>query len=522
MFIDELASTYLALEKIKPLLNKVSQKQKSVLERLNQNVAITDLVVRTPFTPYGEAVPSINSSSKHPTINRLQAYITSLFAFANEYHGAINCELESGGYQLKKNKKNSITRLSTHEFSFYTEQALTLTEFQLILNNIEKMAEKLTPNLHILLSSFAVKNQDSTLLNMSIFIESGTHPTIHVFSKNTASKNDVNYDGVNSLFSQQHDEQVTFHADNISEKNGSIISTGSVFEVKTHGGACYTQAIDICLDHGLQHSKEQLIRRILENNDEILPSQIEHCVSSNSIELYNDSIISDYCVHIDPSTSMQIYGAQFGLKVLTAEAKKNIIPDEYPQMEIVEKKWGYTMVNPPFGSDCCIEVFSERPAAKYIPELQATVEQHNQEVQAKQLATLKQEYLGTKGKVVRQIEQSNQLVHRVEELEKRMLKRCKPNVLQELFKTDEYKHKLEAKKVVSNCIKLMNDAINAKGNASLLLVRAWKKDFNARIDAITPFGVLSSFKKALKKELHEVIDNKLSKALGFDFESPRP
>ncbi|MDR3502121.1 MAG: hypothetical protein P4L79_06010 [Legionella sp.] len=521
MFIDELASTYIVLEKIKPLLNKVSQKQKSALDQLNQNVAITDLVVRTPFAPYGEAVPSTNNPVQ-PAINRLQAYITTLFAFANEYHGAINCELESGNYQLKKDKKNNITRLSTHEFSFYTEQALTLTEFQLILSKIEKMAGKLTPNVHVLLSSFAVRSQDGTLLNMSVFIESGTPLSVHVFSKNTASKNDVNYDGVDSLFSQQQDEQVTFHADNISGESGFIISTGSVFEVKTQGGACYTQAIDICLDHGLQHSKEQLIRRILENDDEILPNQIEHCISSNSIELYNDSIISDYCVHIDPSTSMQAYGAPLGSKMLTNEAIKRIIPNEYPQTKIVEKKWGYQVVNPPFGSDCYIEVLNERPAAKYIPELQSAVEQHNQEVQAKQLAALKQEYLGSKGKVVQHIEQNNHLIHRMDELEKRMLKRCKPNVLQELLKTDEYKHKLEAKDVVSRCIKLMKDAINDKGNASLLLVRAWKKDFNGQIDAITPFGVQSSFKKALKKELREVIDNKLSKDLGCNFEPPRP
>lgn len=521
MFIDDLASTYITLEKIKPLLNKVSQKQKRAIEQLNQNVAITDLVVRMPFAPYGEAVPS-TYNSVHPAINRLQAYITTLFAFANEYHHAINCEQTSGSYQLKKEKINNITRLSTHEFFFYTEQPLTLTEFQFIISNIETMAGNLTPNIHVLLSSFAVKNKDDTLLNMSIFIESGNPPATHIFSKNTASQNDVNYDGACSLFSQQQDQQVSFHADNIGEKNGNIISTGSVFEVKTQGGACYTQAIDICLDHALQHSKELLIRRILENGDEILPNQIEHCVSSNSIALYDDSIISDYCVHIDPSTSMQAYGAQTDSKKLTNNAIKRILPNEYPQTRIVENKWGYEIVNPPFGTDCYIEVLRERPAAKYLPELQSAVERHNQEVHAKQLTALKQEYLGIKENIVQHIEQSNQLMHRMDELEKGMLKLCKPNVLQELLKTDEYKHKMEAKDVISSCIKFMKNAINDKGNASLLLVRAWKKDFNSQIDRITPCGVQSSFKKTLKKELHETIDNKLSKDLGCDFEPPRP
>ncbi len=520
MFIDELASTYMALEKIKPLLNKVSQKQKSALQQMNQNVVITDLVVRTPFAPYGEANSSANEPEE-PPIKRLQAYIATLFSLANEHHGATNCDGEAGSYQIKPDKKNNVTRLSTHEFSFYTEQALTLSEFQLILSNIEKMARKLTPNVHILLSSFAVNSPDGTLLNMSVFIEGGNPPELHVFSKNTASKNDINYMGISSLFSQQQEEQVSFHADKISGKNGFIVSTGSVFEVKTYGGARYTQAIDICLDHGLQHSKELLIRRIMENADEVLPSQIEHCVSSNSIELYNDSIISDYCVHIDPSISMQSYGAQFGTTVLSSKMMKCILPKEYPQMKIFEKKWGYQVENPPFGSDCYIEVLKERPAAKYVPELQAAIEQHNQEVQAKQLATLKQEYLGSKAKVVQHIEQSNYFMQQIEELEKSMLKRCKPNLLQELLKTEEYKYKLEAKDIVSSCIKLMKDAIHDKGNLSVFLVRAWKKDFTGQIDALTPFSIQSSLKKALKKELDDAID-KLSKDLGCNFEPPRP
>ena len=399
------------------MLKKVSQKQKSALEQLNQNVTITDLVVRTPFDPYGETSPYDNKQ-KQPTIKRILAHIATLFAFANEYHGAINCTRVADSYQLEEDKKNSITRLSTHEFSFYSKQALTITEFQLILGDIEKMASRLTPNVHILLSSFAVNTRDSKLLNMSIFIEGGNPPDIHVFSKNTASNNDVHYTGISSLFSQQQDEQVTFHADKISEQDGFTVSSGSVFEVKTQGGARYTQAIDICLDHELQHSKELLVRRILENFDEILPSQIEHCVSSNSIDLYLDSIISDYCVHIDPSTSMQIYGAQFGLKALTEKLMKRIIPREYPRMKIVEKDWGYEIVNPPFGPDCYVEVFSERPAGKYIPELQSAIEQHNQEVYAKQLTALKQKYLDTKdkGNAVQHIEQSDQLMHRTNEL----------------------------------------------------------------------------------------------------------
>lgn len=103
-----------------------------------------------------------------------------------------------------------------------------------------------------------------------------------------------------------------------------------------------------------------------------------------------------------------------------------------------------------------------------------------------------------------------------------MLKRCKPNVLQEFLKTNEYKQKLEAIEIISACIKLMKNAISTKGNVSVLLVRTWKKDFNNQIDAIAPYSVQSSLKKTLKKDLNEAINTKLSKDLGGDFEPPGP
>lgn len=520
MFVDELAKLYMKFEQIKPSLEKVAQKQKHALEQLNQAVYITDLIVRTPFDPFGEANNRSNNL-KRPSIQRLEAYILTLFTLANEYHGTINCEIDSNRYQLKKDKKNHITRLSTHEFSFYTSQPLSLSEFQLLVKNIELMANKLTPNVHVLLSSFAVRSNEGILFNISIFVEGGESPELHVFCKNTAASNDVTYTGIDSLFSQQQTQQPTFHADKITAENGFTMSTGSVFEVKTKGGACYTQAIDICLDHALQHSKELIIRRISSTtNSEILPEQIEHCVSSNSIPLYMDSLISDYCTHIDPITTMQQYEATLGSKTLTNKAFQKIIPSGYPNMKIMEKSWGYQIMNPPFGSECYIEIFSERPAGKYLPEFQSTVHKHNEEAHKKQLKRLKQEYLGysEQEKIVHHIDQSTLLSSRIEELEKKMLKRCKPTILQELFKTEELQQKEEAKAIIRACFKLIKEAIKNKGNASVLLLRAWKQDLASQINAIGLLHVQSPLKKGLIKDMDELLNGTLSKELGCSFE----
>lgn len=521
MFIDELAKTYLRLEKIKLTVNTVSQKQEKALKQFNQNIYITDLIVRSPFASFGES----SSHAKHQVSStlRLQTQIATLFALANEHHREMYCEKDSlGFYQLKKEKKNHVTRLSTHEFSFYTKTPLTLNEFQLLLSDIEKMADTLTPNVYILLSSFAVHNNAGTLFNMSLFIEGGTPSKIHAFSKNTASAQDIYYTDQQSLFSQQQDKKGTFHADAITAKDGITISTGSVFEVKTKGGACYTQAIDICLDHALQHSKELITRRILtsENHNELLPNQIEQCISSNTIHIHEDSLISDFFIHVDPNTSMHNYGATGGGKILTDMAIKRIIPIEYPNMKIIEYNFGYQIINPSFGSEYYIEVFNERPAGKYKPELQPAVNQHNQEVLVRQLAFLKQEYLGKieAATLVLNIDQSTMFLQRIEQLEKTMLKRCKLTVLQELFKTEEYKQKLEAKEIISEHMKLMKDAIHLKGNSSVLLLRAWKKDFDSRLNSIGSLSIQSPLKKALKKDIKEVIDNKLQKDLGCEFE----
>lgn len=385
MFLDELDESYSEYQKKRSQYNKMLQLKKiqeKKISKINQEVHIRDLVVRSvkPYV-YGEAKKHTNTYIQSSEI-RIRAQINTLFILANEDHIARNYEKGSrSNLRLKSDKENHITRLSTHEFSFFTEKPLTIQEYQCLYEDILVMAEKIEPNVHVLLSSFAIKDTEGKLINMSLFIEGGKPPIIHAFSKNTASLVDIDYDKKETTFSQQSPGQrVSFHAENITNSAGDTISTGSVFELTTQGGAMYTQAIDVCLDHLLGHSKALISRRILNEAepDEVFPEQVEQCITSNWIDVHDESVISDTILHADPVRSMAIdYKASVGSKTLSDEAISRVKNTEFPSMEINKIPTGYNLIDPPFGSNCTIEVLQERPAGKYTKELKRSISEHN-------------------------------------------------------------------------------------------------------------------------------------------------
>ena len=314
MYIDDLAEFFLTYEKVKANLLKLEQRLKHALAQLNQPVHIRDLVVRAiPPSCYGEAKNKSNGYPQH-TKQRLYAHIAFLFKLVNADHRTNYCERSTdGAYHLKKGKENHVTRLSMNEFSLYTARPLTMDEYQTLYGDVLKMAETLEPNVHVLLSSFAIQDQKGKILNMSLFVEGGEPPIIHSFVKNTASNIDIDYSHQEQLFSQQDSMPYgALQAENILSEDGTLISTGSNFEVRTQGGACYTQTIDVCLDHAYGHSHQLMRRRILKeaDPDEFIPHQIEQCVTSNSIDLKGISIIANKVLHADTANSMHgTYGS---------------------------------------------------------------------------------------------------------------------------------------------------------------------------------------------------------------------
>jgi hypothetical protein len=354
------------------LLNLKKKKEKK-LNKINQIIYIRDLVVRQDTKGcFGEA-SNHNNPYKNPLQKRLNAHIASLFALANSDHRANNCHKKKGRYYIKEDKKNHITRLSTHEFMLYTKKPLKMEQFHEILKTIEKIANSLEPNVHVLLSSFAVLDKNKTILNISLYIEGGSPPTIHPITKNTCSSFDIKYKN-KTLFSNDYDAPDFMGTDDI------MIATKTMIEFVTFGGARCIQLVEICIAHMFQQALKQMQQLILKDckSTQVIPEQVEQCVSSNTISLYKSSIVADYVLHVDPVKSMNCDSYAFqnttqqkiksGIGTITKENVNLIIPRKYKEMCIGQTKYGYIIAKPPFGSNYSLEVFAERRAGRYFDD----------------------------------------------------------------------------------------------------------------------------------------------------------
>ena len=359
-----------------------SRKQAETNE-MNQPVHIRDLVLTTaPGHSHGEAEIHTNIYGKHFK-QRLLEHARFLFQFANENHRAHYCEQDGEGhYQLREDSQNNVTRLLMNEFSLYTEVPLKMDAFEELLKGI--LEEKLDPNVQVLLSSFAVRDETGKLCNIAIFVEGGDPPTIHTFAKNTAYGIDVDYGKRFELFSQQkRGYYASFHAESAASETGSVVPTAGIFEVTTQGGAQYTQVVDICSDHTGGHAKSLMFRRIRnpERSGSLLPEQVEHCITSNSVTRTEKNSLSDCVIQADPRVKVHVsQDLPLGERILSDEARARLTSDEYPQLGVLDDAHGYVIRSPIFGSDCNVEVLDERPAARYLPETQAEVEAHNERV----------------------------------------------------------------------------------------------------------------------------------------------
>lgn len=547
MNIDEFFQIYQDIKHspIKLSLDKLARKKHKELEQMNQPVHIQDMVLRPPHAQsYGESNAHIDDLRKKSTQARLKDHIAMMFNLANEEHRANNCELGSDGhYQIKTGKENHVTRLSMPEFSLYTKKPMTMAEYTELYQAMHNSVFPLDPNVHVLLSSFAVLDDQGQLLNMSMFVEGGNPPNAHSFAKNNASFVDVDYGDKQQLFSQQHlVTQENYNrtmppTDAIISEAGDSIYTGSVVELRTVGGACYTQTIDVCLDHSLGHSKRQMERRVLGNArlDDVIPEQIEQCVTSNFVHIQQYSIISDHVLHADPVLSMlddhselsgthagYNYRAAQGIHAMDTDAIQRVIPAEY-STTLSKNERGYCVLDPPFGSGYTVELMAERPAAKHLFKLQESVKTHNaQAIERKLMATQQREFSPdeqTVQSVILAGKIKDHLSHRLSELEHRLLKHCEPTTFERLFKPEEFKQKLEARNIITNRLRFMNEAVEKHGDDGLLLLRSWKKDLEIRLQHVGSCKSNNTFTKQLSDEIKQSLDMNLSADLSCSVDS---
>lgn len=489
MFLDDIDPKDFTRYKAQPQYwlarfgKKVEQYRMRKLAQINADVHVRDLILTTIRPGHGEVGTSPSNNRGYDmylkaTYDRLLAHIKTIFSFANEEHRGQNCvALGQGKFQIKPDKVNYVTRLCMHEFSLYTHEPLSIEEYTHLCVTIEKMAEQLEPNVHILLSSFAIKNNSGKLFNTVLFVEGGQPPILHSFCKNTSSLADVNYENAYQLFSQQN---VAAEPSIASEyvAGEQLVSTESVFEVTTLGGACYTQMIDICQDHINAHSKRIMERRIQENGnpDELLPEQIEHIVTSSTTGPNFANSLSSGIVHADsnPHDYMLKGYRTLGATTLDEATLKRIIDPDYPNMSIITHDQRYEIQNPPFGPPYTIDILKDRPAFKYEDEFQALIRVHNQRVIKRKAELTKGLILKTSDLFFHYIEKNNlidSILIDLEELEKQLLKECRYEFFEEWLGTGSYEDKKQANKHITEMMLLMKTAIKNDKIDSIMVVK---------------------------------------------------
>ncbi len=358
----------------------LGKRQDAKSEQMNAPVFIRDLVLTTPKAfSTGEARVHNNIYGESARV-RLREHIQFLFKLTNEEHRANNCEItKNKHYQLKADKQNHITRLLMNEFSLYTEHPLSMKQFKALLSEILEL--ELEPNAHIMLSSFAVRDDTSgKVVNMVLYLEGGNPSTPHLFAKNTAYGIDIDY-GKEAFSQQKRGHQVSFHAEASFSETGEAIPMAGIFECSTTSGAQFTQVIDICSDHTASRARALIARRLREADPaELLPEQVEHCITSNSVTQRETQSVSNCVIQADPNVSVhKATGLPLGEGTLTKASQADLKPEgKYSLLEVTSCDTGYEIKHPIFGSDCTIEILKERPAGTYLPKLQTDLLAHNE------------------------------------------------------------------------------------------------------------------------------------------------
>jgi len=296
----------------------------------------------TPTGEFDDAIADIETQEE-----RLYQNIENLVKLTAKKHTSANCDAKG---LLRADKENNITRLITNEFSFYTKKPLSLKEFEKLNNSISTLASKQPENFHLILSSFAIKTPDNTIMNVVTHIECGKHPKINFIVKNHPSDIDPVYtETINGRrrilrnFDINKGDQPDIHTLNINGHSHTF-SFDNVLECKTPGNNYFYSCIDICSDHARGVAKNNLITK-LQSADKKKHLDSIHCthiVTSNFIGAQKANVIAPI-THADPMAShkacrqgelntnqKKIKGTIFGTEqniTITPPMKCNALPE---------------------------------------------------------------------------------------------------------------------------------------------------------------------------------------------------
>lgn len=223
-------------------------------------------------------------------------------------------DLAASDHHSKNTSKDPdyLTRLSTHEFFFYTQRPLSITDFTKLLNNVALKLKSISPGIQLILGSFAIKNAHNEIMNVTPVIFSGKPTSFHFLVKNYISPIDVTY---------KDDRGESFKFADIDSKNPlpsiSVDSQIRTFQFEnfiqccTSGATKFLTIVDICLDHFYGAAKQYLT--IESQITPLLTEQpITQVIISNVVEIQPEYCLLGPVLHVDPLYSET--GCKYGVR----------------------------------------------------------------------------------------------------------------------------------------------------------------------------------------------------------------
>lgn len=270
-------------------------------------LALLDGRYRYGETYKGQAYLKITSDDRSRMLDRLLDKISILMEEAKTTH-----LVNSRKSDPEDINTDFITRLSTHEFFFYTLAPLTLKEFETLMNQIAEKGAELPVGIQLVLGSFAVKTATNRVMNVTPHITSGQPVSFTFLIKNNISPLDVRYKernlqgDIKTLKVFDWDNSTTLDISAIDIQGTCHLFTfNNLIACKTPSGESFLTAIDICLDHYYGVALTN-VKNSLNEEPKLLKQVITQMVISNTLSLRPINCFHSV-VHVDPELSLYCY-----------------------------------------------------------------------------------------------------------------------------------------------------------------------------------------------------------------------
>lgn len=478
------------------MMDNVAKKLEQKRKLQTKPVTIKNLVVYPDDSDtYGESAETFNISSDINIVQRLTDQVESLAQIANLHHQQAYCEQTTDGkHQLKKEHSDTITRLSLSEFSLYGKTPITLDEFTQLLTSVRAIAEKTQDNVHLLLSSFSVINEKNKILNISLYVQGGEEPKIDVITKGLASRIDVTYPEATRFSQQRLSEPTEKVSAFIIDDEGieSTISSNSIIEITTNGGAKFLQAVDVCLDHANKHSKKLLDSQVnldAINSSDFLCEQVDQIVTSSSIKLEDNSKISTSVLHVDPRPNLAFDEQSKDRPIdtsipLSSEAINSV--KQYSETKIVSKPGKITVTKPPFGPDYHIKIYQEQQVGRFNPEIDTCIKTINDGIIERQVKRLLNEPSSQNLKEIESIDQIGTNTYTLaNNLLQQLKEQCKPKWFEKLFKTTNYFLKLSIEAIIAKSELSLKEIKDDPRHLFLAHISPWARNMKLELNSLS-------------------------------------